>query len=175
VASLRYCTARSRQSYSSVRQIERHETSSGDVPTEPIVIAACGQLEPSDPSLQADAAGADGDPYEDFPDDEEVHDVQGKPEVALEAATKIREVGNKLFKEGKVAPALDKWQKSTRYVDLHFTSLETDELKQSYAALLSPLLLNTALAALKLSAGSPGYANTTVSTANRLLSYVLKR
>ncbi|EIN14582.1 peptidyl-prolyl cis-trans isomerase [Punctularia strigosozonata HHB-11173 SS5] len=153
-----------------VREIENHPTSNGDVPTEPIVIASSGQLDPSDPSLQPDAVAADGDPYEDFPDDEEQHDVQGKPEVALEAATKIREVGNKLFKEGKVEAALNKWQKATRYVDLHFTSLETDGLKQSYAALLSPLLLNTALAALKLSAQSPAYARTTIATVNRLLS-----
>lgn len=90
-----------------VRQIENFPTSSGDAPTSPIVIADCGVLSPDDPSL-APASVADGDAFEDYPEDED-RDVQ-KPEVALDIAKTIREVGNKLFKEGKIAEALDKYQ-----------------------------------------------------------------
>ena len=99
-----------------VRAIENHPTSSGDVPTEPCTIAACGQLAPSDPSLKT-AASADGDPYEDYPEDQDAladGDVQEKPEVALRVAREIREVGNKLFKEGKAELALAKYQSAPR-------------------------------------------------------------
>jgi peptidyl-prolyl isomerase D len=95
-----------------VRKIENYPTSSGDAPTAPIVIATCGVLSHDDPSL-ADAAAADGDKYEDYPDDESSKDVQ-QPEIALEIATEIREIGNKLFKEGKPEAALEKYQ-STSY------------------------------------------------------------
>jgi peptidyl-prolyl isomerase D len=95
-----------------VRQIENFPTSQGDAPTEPIVIADCGALDPSDPSLSADATTG-GDPYEDFPDDEERVDVHGNPELALEAAKKIRELGNALFKEGKTEAAYEKYQSTS--------------------------------------------------------------
>ena len=95
-----------------VRAIENHPTSQGDVPTEPCTIVDCGQLDPSDPSLEPTAA-ADGDPYEDYPEDQEPlsdGDVANKPEVALRVAREIREIGNQLFKEKQVERALEKYQ-----------------------------------------------------------------
>ena len=50
----------------------------------------------------------DGDVYEDFPDDED-QNVQD-PEVALKIAREVRELGNKLFKEGNAEGALAKYQ-----------------------------------------------------------------
>jgi len=100
-----------------VRAIENHPTSTGDVPTSPIIITDCGVLSPDDPSLKETAAGADGDPYEEYPDDED-RNVQD-PTIALDIAKAVREVGNKLFKEGKTADALQKYQKL--YVTLIFT------------------------------------------------------
>jgi peptidyl-prolyl isomerase D len=91
-----------------VRKIENYPTSSGDAPVAPIVVASCGVLLPDDPSL-SDAVAIDGDKYEDYPDDETTKDVQ-QPQIALEIATEIREVGNKLFKEGKPEAALEKYQ-----------------------------------------------------------------
>lgn len=91
----------------SVRQIENYETVGSDAPVDPIIIAQCGVLPSDDPSLTENAP-ADGDSYEDYPDDED-RDVQ-QPEIALEIAQAIREVGNKLFKEGKTELALDKYQ-----------------------------------------------------------------
>ncbi|KAF5390723.1 hypothetical protein D9757_002586 [Collybiopsis confluens] len=132
-----------------VRQIENYPTSSGDAPSSPIVIDSCGELSPDDPSLSEVPAGLEGDPYEDYPDDDD-HDVS-KPEVVLEIAKTIRELGNKLFKEGKTDLALAKYQKSIRYLDVHQV-LPDDappELADFYKALLSPLLLNSALAAVK--------------------------
>jgi peptidyl-prolyl isomerase D len=43
-----------------VRQIENHPTSSGDKPTEPILIADSGLLDASDPSLVEEVTAADG-------------------------------------------------------------------------------------------------------------------
>lgn len=95
-----------------VRQIENYPTANGDVPTEPIVIAKAGLLAPDDPSLTAAPESQDGDAYEDFPDDED-RDMS-KPETALEIAKAVREIGNKLFKEGQYDGALAKYQSMYR-------------------------------------------------------------
>lgn len=55
-------------------------------------------------AVQADSA----DPYEDYPIDED-RDTEN-PEVALQIAKVVREVGNRLYKEGKVDEALQKYQ-----------------------------------------------------------------
>ncbi|EPQ50830.1 cyclophilin [Gloeophyllum trabeum ATCC 11539] len=152
-----------------VRQIENHPTSSGDVPTEPIIIAACGQLSPDDPSLTAEPVAADGDPYEDFPQDEESKDTEN-PEVVLQIAKDIKDLGAKLWKEGKVDAALAKWQKALRYVDHKYFDIPDDappELKDSYHILLSPLLLNIALAAIKL--GGSHNATLAIESTDRAL------
>lgn len=91
-----------------VRQIENYPTATGDVPTSPIVIADCGVLSPDDPSLSETATADNGDPFEDYPEDEDRDTDQ--PEIALEIAQAVREVGNKLFKEGKTEAALEKYQ-----------------------------------------------------------------
>lgn len=156
-----------------VRQIEHTSTTSGDVPVSPYVITDCGQMTHDDPLLNEQATTVDGDKYEDFPDDEGSLDI-GKPENVLLVAKTVREVGNKLWKDGKVSEALDKWQKSLRYLDCHpeFTTSVSSEggkpfteepssepdadadIKKSFQVLLAPLLLNSALAALKLGGGS---------------------
>jgi peptidyl-prolyl isomerase D len=121
-----------------VRKIENYPTSSEDRPTSRIEV----------------------------PDDAD-QDVQN-PEVALGIAKEIREIGNKLFKEGKVKNALDKYQskytfddhsqtvlskhsESIRYLDLHHELPDdsTPELKASFNSLLAPLLLNSALTAIR--------------------------
>lgn len=96
-----------------VRAIESQPTGSGDVPESLCTIVACGELDLSDPSLLQSAASADGDPYEDYPQDQDAlsdGDIQEKPEVALRVAREIREIGNKLFKEGRTEEALNKYQ-----------------------------------------------------------------
>ncbi|OBZ76033.1 Peptidyl-prolyl cis-trans isomerase D, partial [Grifola frondosa] len=153
-----------------VRKIENMPTSSGDVPVEPCVIAACGQLSADDPSLtEGVATAADGDPYEDYPEDQNLidgEDVTDKPELALRIAREMRELGNKLFKEGKAADALEKYQKSMRYLDVHPILPEgaPPELKDSFDALLAPVLLNSALAALR--AGGAANARMALNSAS---------
>ena len=91
-----------------VRQIENFPTSSGDVPSAPIVIADCGVLSPEELAKLGAAKKDKVDPYEDYPVDED-SDTE-KPEVALQIAKEVREYGNQLFKEGKTEEALQKYQ-----------------------------------------------------------------
>jgi peptidyl-prolyl isomerase D len=98
---------------SAVRQIENYPTTSQDAPTSPITIASAGVLSPDDPCLTVTAEPADGDAYEDFPDDED-QNIQD-PEVALKIAREIREIANKLFKEGNAEAALAKYQSQNFY------------------------------------------------------------
>ncbi|CAA7266288.1 unnamed protein product [Cyclocybe aegerita] len=152
-----------------VRQIENNPTSSGDVPTLPVKIVDCGVLAPDDPSLVDDPMSQADDPYEDYPADED-RDTEN-PEVALQIAKDVREVGNKLFKEGKVEAALEKYQKSIRYLDIHPVLPEDapPELRDSYDALLAPLLLNSALAAIRSQPKSTANAMIAVGNATRAL------
>lgn len=66
-----------------VRQVENTPTATGDTPLSACVITASGQLAADDPSLNIQASNAEGDVYEDFPDDEEGIDV-GEPQNALQ-------------------------------------------------------------------------------------------
>jgi peptidyl-prolyl isomerase D len=99
-----------------VRQIENHPTGPNDLPTERVEIADCGELQPDDPSLAESTVSADGDIYEDYPDDDD-RNVQN-PETALDIAKKIREIANKLFREGQVEAALEKYQSESGCVKL---------------------------------------------------------
>ncbi|KAG8216105.1 peptidyl-prolyl cis-trans isomerase [Butyriboletus roseoflavus] len=102
-----------------VRRMEHTQTTSGDVPTKPIVIAACGILSPDDPSL-ADSASPDGDSYEDYPEDDTR--APDDHEYAYTAANTIKSIGNALLtgknddgsKAGDPNPsaALEKYLKS---------------------------------------------------------------
>jgi peptidyl-prolyl isomerase D len=153
-----------------VRRIENYSTSDGDVPVDPIVINDSGELSPEDPSLTETVVAFDGDPYEDYPDDDS-RDTQD-PAVALEAARVLRELGTARWKNGSAADALDKWQKALRYLDVHpvLPDDAPSELTDEFNALRTPLLLNSALAAFKSPGGEKGarIALNTTSTALEL-------
>lgn len=72
----------------------------------------------------------------------------------LEAARTLRALGNARWKDGAAADALAKWQKALRYLDVHHDAPE--ELADEFVALRTPLLLNSALAALKAPGGIDG-------------------
>ena len=137
---------------SPVRRVENLPTSSGDVPSEPVIITDSGELSPTDPSLSDPAVAADGDPYEDYPEDD-TRDTQN-PTVALEAVRLLRELGAARWKDGAPADALAKWQKALRYLILPENA--PPELADEFAALRVPLLLNSALAAFKAPGGTAG-------------------
>ena len=172
-----------------VRQIENFPTTAGDVPTAPILIADCGVLSPEELAQFSSQKSDKVDPYEDYPIDED-SDTE-KPEVALQIAKDVREYGNQLFKEGKTEEALQKYQsrlnlykfltrldlihcsitESIRYLDLHPVLPENSspELQDSFNALLAPLLLNSALAAIRAQPKSSANAMIAIANATRAL------
>ncbi|KAJ7337595.1 peptidyl-prolyl cis-trans isomerase [Mycena albidolilacea] len=155
-----------------VRQVEHTPTSTGDVPLSPVVIADCGVLSPDDPSLAPEAPSADGDGHEDFPEDDDA-DTQD-PAVALRIATELRELATKFYKEGKPELALAKYQKSIRYLDAAtIPEEESADAQTASDALLAPLLLNSALVAVRLQPPSSDNASTAVKAATRALTLKL--
>lgn len=168
-----------------VRRIEHHPTSE-DVPTTPIVIAACGVLSSDDPSLK-ESASPDGDTYEDYPEDDPR--APDDHEYAYTAANSIKSIGNALLtgknedgsKAGDPNPtaALEKylsmssyplrldhdpltWRplESLRYLDEHH-ALPDDappQRKDEFDELRTVLLINSALAALRAQPPDPTLA-----------------
>ncbi|KAI9567755.1 peptidyl-prolyl cis-trans isomerase [Boletus coccyginus] len=168
-----------------VRRIEHHPTSE-DVPTTPIVIAACGVLSSDDPSLK-ESASPDGDTYEDYPEDDPR--APDDHEYAYTAANSIKSIGNALLtgknedgsKAGDPNPtaALEKylsmssyplrldhdpltWRplESLRYLDEHH-ALPDDappQRKDDFDELRTVLLINSALAALRAQPPDPTLA-----------------
>jgi peptidyl-prolyl isomerase D len=128
------------------------------------VITDAGELSPSDPSLTEPVVAPDGDPYEDHPEDDS-RDTQD-PKVALEAGSTLRTLGNARWKESAAADALAKWQKALRYLDVHHEAPE--DLADEFLALRTPLLLNSALAALK-APGGPAGARIAINATNSAL------
>lgn len=81
----------------------------------------------------------------------------------------LRELGATRWKAGAAADAYAKWQKALRYLDVHAIHTGAPaELADEYAALRVPLLLNSALAALKEPGGTAG-AQTALEVTNSAL------
>ncbi|RYO81908.1 hypothetical protein DL766_002122 [Monosporascus sp. MC13-8B] len=98
-----------------VRQIENLPTSEGDRPNKAAAIAECGELTGDAAEVtEVKAPDALGDSYEDFPEDETSTELTAAK--ALEIAAACKDFGNKAFKAGDAATALDKYQKGLRYL-----------------------------------------------------------
>jgi peptidyl-prolyl isomerase D len=118
-----------------VRKLENMETNS-DKPVLDCIIADCGELaEGADDGV---AAPADGDVYEEFPDDDSHNKTD---EDFKKAAESIKAIGNEYFKKGDYRQALEKYEKATRYLE---------KASSADNATAVTLLLNTAMASLKL-------------------------
>ncbi|KAI0134554.1 40 kDa peptidyl-prolyl cis-trans isomerase [Xylariales sp. AK1849] len=116
-----------RSGKSIVRQIENLPTQGGDKPAKDAVIEDCGELTGAAAEAAAgDTKSADslGDAYEDFPEDS---DEKLDAQKILKIASDCKEYGNKAFKTGDAASALDKYQKGLRYLN------EDPELKDEPA------------------------------------------
>ncbi|BGP38944.1 peptidyl-prolyl cis-trans isomerase cpr6 [Rhodotorula kratochvilovae] len=145
-----------------VRLIEESPVS-GDSPTEEILIADSGELAEGDDGVASDPF-ADG--HEDYPSDDEA-DVND-PKVALAIAGEVKERGTELFKKGEFEQAGKKYAKALRYLDRHLDLPERDlALEAEFASLRLSLLLNSALAALKV--GGSSAATQGVKAASRAL------
>ncbi|KAL1868122.1 cytochrome P450 monooxygenase 41 [Diaporthe australafricana] len=153
-----------------IRRIENLPTESGDKPKQPAVIADCGELLGEEAERATAASNKPdplGDPYEDFPEDElakqKGKDGEGKDaeelsaQKVLQIATECKEFGNKAFKAGDVATALDKYEKGLRYLnedpdlDSKSDAAASADLKAKLDAVRFTLNSNAALMNIKLS------------------------
>ncbi|KAI1121522.1 cyclophilin-like domain-containing protein [Nemania abortiva] len=138
-----------------VRQIENLKTEGSDKPVHDAVIADCGELTGSAGAAESDAKAADpyGDAWEDYPED--IDEAAGPLDAAKVAkvATDCKEFGNKAFKAGDLATALEKYRKGLRYLNEEpDTSAAPAEDKDKLGALRFTLNCNGALMNLKLEA-----------------------
>lgn len=154
-----------------VRQIEKLRTLSGDKPQQPARIVDCGELtgdEAEGVTVQSGKPDALGDPYEDFPEDELENLQKGSPEddqaaaaaadaipaaKIVQIASDCKDFGNKAFKAGDFAAALDKYEKGLRYINEDPELPEGDEgtaLKTQMDAVRFSLNNNGALMNIKL-------------------------
>jgi peptidyl-prolyl isomerase D len=90
-----------------VRKIEESATDTRDTPLVPVTISDCGVLAPGD-SGEEGVSEDPRDPYEDYPD---LWDAEKKPELLLEIAIKLKELGNEAFKGQRYDRAIEKYQK----------------------------------------------------------------
>jgi len=114
-----------------VKRLEAVKTKE-DKPVVPCIIANCGEI-PEGEDINKPAA--DGDIYEDFPEDEK----QCKnDEEFKKAADFIKNIGNEYYKQSKFEEALEKYEKALLY------------LGKTSAPDTIPLLLNISMVSLKL-------------------------
>lgn len=149
-----------------VRQIENLRTLSGDKPQQPAYIVDCGELtgeEAKAITAQSGKPDALGDPYEDFPEDELENVKKANPEgdkvdaipaaKIVQIASDCKDFGNKAFKSGDYAAALDKYEKGLRYINEDPELPEGEagtELKKTMDAMRFSLNSNGALMNIKM-------------------------
>jgi len=164
-----------------IRSIENLKTVENDRPVPPCFIAACGQLTPAefqawDEAQQKERAKVmgteSGKVYEDYPqDNDEDYESDGGVGKALEAAKEIKEVGNRILKEGKFGLAVKEYEKSVRYLDIHpvLPDDTTAEVQDGYKTVLTAALLNASLALIKQTPQTSDNAQKAVEMTSRVL------
>ena len=90
-----------------VRKIEEANVDTRDCPLVPVTISDCGVLGAGD-STDEGVTDDPSDPYEDYPD---LWDEDKTPELLLQIATKLKELGNEAFKAQKFVRTIEKYQK----------------------------------------------------------------
>jgi len=123
-----------------------------DKPVQECIISDCGELTGADaeniPQKQPDKTG---DPYEDYPEDQQTGEEELSGQEILKIATQLKGYGNSAFKSSDNQLALDKYQKALRYIHEYPEPLENDppELGKQLNALKISCHLNSAQCYLK--------------------------
>jgi len=126
-----------------VRKLENTSTSKdGDKPVLRCEITNCGEFKEGEDDGVIE--NNDGDKYEDYPQDTIGLQVDDKIKIAND----IKEFGNNYFKKQEFAKALEKYDKSIRYLEEEFPS---DEEKAKLESNKSVCTLNRVACLLKLS------------------------
>jgi peptidyl-prolyl isomerase D len=130
------------------RKIENLPTQA-DKPQSDVVIADCGELTGEDYD-NADKKVLDdtGDAFEDYPAD---YEGELTAPLVYEIASKLKDLGNTAFKNGKTSLGLEKYQKGLRYLNEfpHADDNDPKELDGQLKALRFTLHSNSALLANK--------------------------
>jgi peptidyl-prolyl isomerase D len=117
----------------------------------------CGELKGEDYDKATEKkADATGDPYEDYPEDQQPDDEEWKGTDILKIATELKDLGNAAFKKGDLQLGLSKYQKALRYLHEYPTPIEGDpeDLGANLNALKISVFSNSALLQNKLKAYS---------------------
>jgi peptidyl-prolyl isomerase D len=127
-----------------VRQIENLPTQGSDKPAKDVVITDCGELT-GEEAANADkkVADATGDPYEDFPEDQ---NAELSATEIVKIAAELKDFGNSAFKAGDLQLGLDKYQKGLRYLgEEPELDKESPEIAKQFHNLRFTLYSNSAL------------------------------
>ena len=135
-----------------VRQLERSEKGANDRPVEDWKIVDCGEL-PAD--YEPATLGTDdgtGDTYEEILTDNDNIDVSN-PQSVFAAVSKLKDIGTKLLKEGKLEKSYEKYIKASSYLNDYTPEDLSSEDLSTLHGLKASCYLNAALVALKLKHG----------------------
>ncbi|VVT51672.1 uncharacterized protein SAPINGB_P003174 [Magnusiomyces paraingens] len=131
-----------------IRAVEKTKTGPNDRPEEDVVIANCGEY-PADKPLPPKVDDGTGDKYEESIADDESIDINSSASV-FAAVQDLKSIGTKLYKEGKLSKAFEKYSKASRFLEEYFPEdLSEADLKTDQDLKVS-LYLNIAIVALRL-------------------------
>ncbi|OZJ02316.1 Peptidyl-prolyl cis-trans isomerase D [Bifiguratus adelaidae] len=129
-----------------VRAIENMEKGANDKPVKDVVIVNCGELAEGEPD--GVEVPADGDKYEEYPDD---YEGAKEPADILKIANELKAIGNDYFKNGDYKQAMRKYAKAIRYLNEKpaFDPEDGKEMPVMFYTIKTPCFLNKAMSALK--------------------------
>ena len=137
-----------------VRKIENLKTMAEDKPQVQVMIADCGVIKEGEPDGCDQFVDA-SDPLADYPEDDDNYPFTA--ENAYTAASELKVLGNTAFKSSNYTAALEKYEKSLRYLheceDEKFDDKSNTEFKTKVLLLKVSLFLNSALMMVKLQNG----------------------